>query len=169
MQHRITNKKVIFSLLVTLTFGYATWEALNYSYLARIFPLSISITFLIVASINLVQDIRRFQKEQSKAEDIRKEMENSHKIEDSGNQSFRIISMKEVSIAIGFLYLAIWLIGYPLSLSIFITLFYGFIIKTDWIFAAIAGIIGFDFIILITEILALDLPAGLIPLPWPFG
>ena len=72
--------KVMFSLLVVLTFGYAAWEAFTYTYLARIFPLSISITFLIVAAINFWLEIKNRQKKQIrtavKREDIRENLQN---------------------------------------------------------------------------------------------
>jgi hypothetical protein len=161
--------KIIFALLVALVFGYTAWEAISYPYLAKIFPLSISIVFLLLALISLGLDIRSYQKEKRKTESVRRDIKISAAAAKNEEEGTRSMSIKEVCSYIGLLYLGIWLIGYPLSITTFIIVFYRFIGKTDWVLASVIGIIGFDFIILVSEIMTLDWPAGLIPLPWPLG
>jgi hypothetical protein len=66
-------------------------------------------------------------------------------------------------------YVGIWLIGYPLSITIFILLFYRYVTKTSWLAALIAGSAGMGFLMLTSRILNMDWPVGLIALPWPLG
>ena len=41
-----------------LAFGYGIYEAFSYAYLAKIFPLYISLVLFILATINFIQEIK---------------------------------------------------------------------------------------------------------------
>ena len=53
---------IVFSVLVTLAFGYGIYESFSYAYLAKIFPLYVSLVLCILAIINLIQEFRAFRK-----------------------------------------------------------------------------------------------------------
>ena len=67
------------------------------------------------------------------------------------------------------LYGGIWLIGYPLSITIFIVLMYRYLSETKWIWALIAGLAGLGFLALVSKLLYMDWPEGIFKLPWPLG
>ncbi len=172
MQTKIFNMKVLFAGLVALGFGYGAGEAVSYSYLAKIFPLFVSLTFLLLACVHLGLEVVSFSRVKQEANvddrgDSELKVSDVGKTEEDGHT--RNIRMREVGIYGSLLYLGIWLVGYPLSIAIFIALFYRYVVKTDWILAAAAGLMGFNFILLISVILSLDWPAGIILLPWPLG
>ena len=169
MLSRIFTIRIIFAALVVLAFGYGVYEALSYAYLARIFPLYICLAMFILASINLVQEIRISWKQ----------------VEDSGVGFVDLeakwdIAMVEVLKRFFYflgiilvLYVSISLIGYTLSITLFLVLFYRFITNTSWLVAIVAGLAGLGFISLISKLLVIDWPSGIlqnwIGLPWPLG
>ena len=71
------------------------------------------------------------------------------------------------------LYASIFLIGYSLSITLFIIVFYRFITNTKWWAAIMGGVAGLGFISLISRLLVIDWPSGVlqnwISLPWPLG
>ena len=71
------------------------------------------------------------------------------------------------------LYGCMLIIGYPLSITLFVILFYRIITNTSWWVAGVAGLAGLGFISLISKLLVIDWPSGVIqnwiPLPWPLG
>lgn len=169
MPSKLLNIRVIFAGLVVLTFGYGIYEAFSYAYLAKIFPLYISLVMFVLACINLVMEIRISWKQ----------------LEHSGVGFVDLeakwdMAMAEVLKRFGFflwiilvLYGCMLIIGYPLSITLFVILFYRLITNTSWWVAGVAGLAGLGFISLISKLLVIDWPSGVIqnwiPLPWPLG
>jgi putative tricarboxylic transport membrane protein len=169
VQSRLLNIRVIFAALVVLALGYGSYEALSFGYLAKIFPLYISLFCLVLAFINLGLEVRRSLRE----------------IQDSGVGLVDLESDWDIPMTavIGrfcfflgillLLYGGICLVGYPLSITIFLVLFYRFITKTAWWEALVAGFAGLGFISLISRLMVIDWPSGIIQdwvnLPWPLG
>jgi hypothetical protein len=166
MLKKLLSIRVIFSVLMTLAFGYGVYEARTYAYLARIFPFYVSLALLGLSLLNLFQEIRNTLK--GVAED-----------KAGGTADLEVtwdIEMSEVltkfSVFIGIiilLYGFIWLIGYPLSLTIFIIVLYRFLSGTKWHWALAAGLAGLGFLALVSKLLYMDWPEGIIRLPWPLG
>lgn len=165
MLPRIFSFKNVFALLVTLWFAYCAWESRNYAFLAKVFPFYISIALAALGVINLVQEV---------AASIRRT--------DSSGSSFADLSAKwsipseavwrRFFVYIGMilvLYACIWVIGYPLTLTIFIFLFYRLLARASWWTSLIAGLAGLGFLALMSHVLGMDWPEGLIHLPWPLG
>jgi hypothetical protein len=155
-----------FSVLVTLAFGYGIYEALSYAYLAKIFPLYVSLVLCFVAIVNLILELRTSQK--------------GTRTSSSGSADLSAewgdITMSEVLrkflvyifVILG-LYGCIWLIGYPLSITAFIVLLYRYLAGAKWHWALAAGLCGLGFLALVSRLLYMDWPQGLIKLPWPLG
>lgn len=169
MQSRILTIRIIFSTLVVVGFGYGIYEALSYAYLAKIFPLYISLVMFILACINLVQEFRTSwrQAEHSGAGFV--------DLEAKWDMAMMEV-LKRFCYFMGILlvlYASISLIGYSLSITLFVVLFYRFITNTKWWVAIVAGLAGLGFISLISKILVIDWPSGVlqnwISLPWPLG
>lgn len=165
MLRNVFSFKNIFALFITLCFGYGVWEARGYEFLAKVFPFYISIFLLIFSIINLIQEI----------------MASLHPSE-TNSISFSDLSTNW-DIPIGlvwkrfFFYLAllvvlyvfIWVSGYPLTMMLFIFLFYRFLAKASWRTSVIAGLGGLAFLALTSRVLNMVWPEGLFRLPWPFG
>lgn len=155
-----------FSVLVTLAFGYGVYEALSYSYLAKIFPLYVSLVLCILAIVNLIQEIRAPRRRTDKAAASAADLETE----------WGDIAMSEVlrkfslfSFAIIVLYCGTWFIGYPLSITLFIIILYRYVAGSKWRWAVVAGLAGLGFLALVSKLLYMDWPQGLIKLPWPLG
>ena len=115
------NGSIVFSLFFVLFFSYGVVASLDFVPLARIFPLSVSCVALGLALINLVQDLWRQKR---------------HLDQDSGMGLSDLESdwdiphaevWKRASFFIGLfgaLYLGIWVVGFPLAMSLFVMLFY---------------------------------------------
>ena len=166
MIKNLLSIRILFAAAVTLGFAYGVWEARTYAYLARIFPFYISLVLFFLALINLVQEIRKTV--QGVAEE-----------EAGGTADLEVkwdIEMSQVLIKFLFfvavmiiLYGAIWLIGYPLSITIFIVVMYRYLSETKWTWALIAGLAGLGFLALVSKLLYMDWPEGIFKLPWPLG
>ena len=169
MLSRIFTIRIIFAALVVLAFGYGVYEALSYAYLARIFPLYICLAMFILASINLVQEIRISWKqvEHSGVGFVDLEAKWDIAMVEVLKRFFYFLGIILV------LYVSISLIGYTLSITLFLVLFYRFITNTSWLVAIVAGLAGLGFISLISKLLVIDWPSGIlqnwIGLPWPLG
>ena len=166
MKKWITVKN-LFSLFLLAWFAYGVWEAREYAFLAKVFPYYVSLVLLICAVISIVLEIRKTVDE---AIDLESSSSGSDLSVDWD------ISMSQVWQRFGFflgiillVYVFIYLIGYPLSMTLFIGLFYRFVAKTSWPVAAIAGAAGLGFLALTSKILGMDWPQGFLQLPWPFG
>lgn len=164
---RFLTLKNTFSLFLIVWFAYGVWEARSYAFLAKIFPFYISLVLLLFALISIVLEIRSV-------------VDQADDLHDAASQSDLSVDWdmpmavvwQRFSFFIGIiaaLYLFIFLIGYPMALSIFIILFYRFIAKANWTAAVIAGCAGFGFLALASRVLGMDWPQGLLRLPWPFG
>jgi hypothetical protein len=157
---------ILFSVLITLAFGYGIYEAFSYAYLAKIFPLYISLVLCGLAIINLIQEIRASRNgvsaDQKGAADLASEW---------GDLSMsevlrRFLVFVGVIIA---LYALVWLIGYPLGITLFIIILYRYISRTKWHWAIVAGLAGLGFLALVSKLLYMDWPEGIFKLPWPLG
>ena len=165
MINRVLNIKVIFAFIITLSFAYGVYEPRSYDFLAKIFPLYVSLVLVVLAVINLIQEINNSLKKSQKV--------------DSGIGDLDAewdIPMTEVWKRMAFyvgliliLYVSTWIIGYPLSIMFFIILFYRNITKTSWLAAGIAGLAGIGFLALTSKLLNMEWPEGMISLPWPLG
>lgn len=166
MLSRVLAFKNIFSLLILLWFAYGVWEARDYAYLARLFPFYISMAMFVLSIVNLVQEVRA----------------SLHQTAKEGGRGFADLTAAwDIPIDLVwhrfFFYLSIilvlygfiWLIGYPLSLTLFIIAFYLFFTRSSWWAALLAGITGLGFLALMSEVLGMDWPEGLLRLPWPLG
>ena len=150
---------------MTIAFAYGIYEAFSFAYLAKIFPLYISLVLFVLSVINLTQEIQR----------------HFARVKEGGAGTAEIESHWDMPMAdvwtrlvvyVGFiltLYLGIWIIGYPLSITFFIIVFYRYATKTGWIGALIAGAAGLGFLALVSKLLSMHWPEGLIRFPWPFG
>lgn len=169
MQSRLVNIRVIFAALVVLALGYGLYEALSFGFLAKIFPLYISLLCLVLAFINLGLEIRHSWKQTQDSgvgfADLESEWDISMTTVIERFCTFLAILL--------FLYASIWLVGYSISITIFLVLFYRFVTKTTWGVALVAGFAGLGFISLISKLMVIDWPSGIIQnwiqLPWPLG
>lgn len=165
MANRVLNMKVIFAFIITLSFAYGVYESRSYDFLAKIFPFYISLVLVVLAVINLIQEINNSLKKSQKV--------------DSGIGDLDAewdIPMTEVWKRMAFyvgliliLYVSTWIIGYPLSIMFFIILFYRNITKASWLAAGIAGLAAIGFLALTSKLLNMEWPEGIISLPWPLG
>jgi hypothetical protein len=162
----VRNLGIVFSLLVTLAFGYGIYEAFSYAYLAKIFPLYVSLVLCVLAIVNLIQEYIAFRKgtatNGSGAADLESEWGD--------------IAMSEVLrkflvfiLVIIVLYACTWFIGYPVSITLLIIIFYRYLAKSKWHWAIVAGLAGLGFLALVSRLLYMDWPEGIIHLPWPLG
>jgi hypothetical protein len=164
---RFMTLKNLFSLFLIVWFAYGVWEARTYAFLAKIFPFYISLILLLFAIISIVIEIRQVV---DRAEDLHGTSSGSDLSVDWD------MPMTEVWKRFGFyvgiilaVYVLIYLIGYPLALSLFICLFYRLVAKARWVSSIIAGCAGLGFLALASHLLGMDWPEGLLKLPWPLG
>jgi hypothetical protein len=166
MVKKLLSIRILFAAAVTLSFAYGVFEARTYAYLARIFPFYISLVLFFLALINLVQEIRKTV--QGTAEEEAggtADLEVKWDIEMSQVLMKFLLFVGVIIILYGF----IWLIGYPLSITIFIIVMYRYLSETKWIWALIAGLAGLGFLALVSKLLYMDWPEGIFKLPWPLG
>lgn len=152
------------SVLITAGLVYAVFEATQYSFLAKIFPFYISLFLLVISIINLFTEI-------SKVLSTKPNFVNSNDIKD-GTETPLSVKWKQLSRYVGYIiimYIGVGIFGYPISMSLFIVLFYRYIAQTSWRSSMIAGVLGFAFLALASKLFNMDWPIGLITLPWPLG
>jgi hypothetical protein len=160
------NLGIAFSVLVTLAFGYGTYEAFSYAYLAKIFPLYISLVLFVLAIINLIQEIRSLRK------GIGADSKTTADLESEWGDLAMSDVLRRFSVFIVVmivLYALVWLIGYPLGITLFIIILYRYVSKTKWHWAIVAGLAGLGFLALVSKLLYMDWPEGILKLPWPLG
>jgi hypothetical protein len=157
---------ILFSVLITLAFGYGIYEAFFYAYLAKIFPLYISLVLCGLAIINLIQEIRASRTgvgaDSKGTADLASEW---------GDLSISEV-LRRFSVFVGViiaLYALVWLIGYPLGITLFIIILYRYVSRTKWHWAIVAGLAGLGFLALVSKLLYMDWPEGIFKLPWPLG
>ena len=169
MNKKLINIRVIFTALMVLVFGYWIYGAFEFGFLAKIFPLYISLFCFLLGLIDLYLEIRRSWKG----------------LQDSGVGLADLESDWDISMSVVMerfcsflailllLYAGIWLVGYPISITLFLIFFYRFLTGTPWRIALLAGIAGLAFISLISRLMVIDWPSGIIQnwieLPWPFA
>jgi len=158
---------IIFSAGMTLAFAYGIYESLSYAYLAKVFPLSISLVLFVVSLVNLAREIRELRT----VPGMRASGGISADLESDWDIPMKAVWSKLLVYAAGMLilYFFIWIIGYPLSITLFIVFFYRYVTETGWPAALIAGAAGMGFLALVSKLLTMDWPQGLIHLPWPLG
>jgi hypothetical protein len=157
---------ILFSVLITLALGYGIYEALSYAYLAKIFPLYVSLVLCALAIINLIQEIRG-SRTSAKAD-----QKGSADLESEWGDLLMSEVLRRFSVfvvVIFALYLVVWLIGYPLGITLFIIILYRYIARTKWRWAIVAGLAGLGFLALVSKLLYMDWPEGIFKLPWPLG
>lgn len=165
MANKALNIKVIFAFLITLSFAYGVYEALSYDFLAKLFPLYISLVMVVLAVVNLIQEIMASFKGSQDVSAGVGDLEAEWDIPMTD-------VWKRLSFFVGLIlifYVGVWVIGYPISITLFIILFYRYITKSRWRSAFIAGLAGMGFLIITSKVLNMDWPEGLIVLPWPLG
>ncbi|MCK4783845.1 MAG: hypothetical protein KAV87_08860 [Desulfobacteraceae bacterium] len=169
MNSRLINARVIFAALMVLAFGYWTYEAFPFGFLARIFPLYTSLFCLILGLIDLCLEIRRSWKGVQDSGGGLADLESNWDIQMTVVVS-RFCSFIGMLLV---LYAGIWLVGYPISITLFLVFFYRFLTGTTWRIASVAGLAGLAFISLISRLMVIDWPSGIIQnwihLPWPLG
>jgi hypothetical protein len=166
MIKNLLSIRILFAAAVTLGFAYGVWEARTYAYLARIFPFYVSLVLFFLALINLVQEIRKTLQGTAEAETGgTADLEVKWDIEMSQVLTKFLLFVAVIIILYGF----IWLIGFPLSITIFIIVMYRYVSETKWIWALIAGLAGLGFLALVSKLLYMDWPEGVFKLPWPLG
>jgi hypothetical protein len=164
---RLWTMNNVFSLFLLSWFAYGVWEARSYGFLARIFPFYVSLVLLILMAVYIVMEI---------VDGIRKTGGGSAA---PGGADLSVDwdrPMAEVYVAfllymgiIVGVYIGIFLIGYPLAMSLFIFLFYRFMAGAGWLTSLVAGAAGLGFMALASHLLGMYWPEGLITLPWPLG
>lgn len=162
----IRNLGIVFSVLVTLAFGYGIYEAFSYAYLAKIFPLYVSLALCILAIVNLIQEFTASRKGTTTNGGSRADLESEWG--DIGmSEALRKFSV--FILVIIALYVCTWLIGYPVSITLFIIILYRYVARSKWHWAIAAGLAGLGFLALVSDLLYMDWPEGIIHLPWPLG
>lgn len=164
---RFLTLKNIFSLFLVVWFAYGVWEARSYAFLAKIFPFYISMVLLLCAVISIVLEIRQVI---DRADDLH-DTASSADLSVDWDMPMSVV-WQRFGLYIGIIltvYVFIFLIGYPLALSLFICLFYRFIAKAKWTVSVIAACAGLAFLAMASRVLGMDWPQGLLKLPWPFG
>lgn len=165
MIKNLLNVRVLFSAFITLSFAYGVYEAASYGFLAKIFPFYVSLLLLIVATVNLIQEITVSIKGAEKTASGGSDLETNWDIP-------MTVVWQRFFFYIGIIivvYVGIWVIGYPLSITLCIILFYRFVAKARWIWSFVAGLASFGFLALAYQVMNMDWPQGLIELPWPLG
>lgn len=157
---------IIFSVLVTLAFGYGVYESFSYAYLAKIFPLYVSLVLCILAIINLIREFIAFKKGTTSRGGSKADLE-SEWGDIALPEALRKFSVFILMIVV--LYACTWFIGYPLSITFFIIIMYRYLAGSKWHWAVIAGLAGLGFLALVSKLLYMDWPQGVIHLPWPLG
>jgi len=159
---------LIFSAGLLVVFAYCVYDSLSFMYLAKIFPLSIGIFMFFAALANLILEIRGIRT--TAGLNAKKEL-NTADLESEWDIPMADVWSKLLVYLAGILilYLFIWIIGYPLSITLFIFLFYRYVAETGWLSSIIAAAAGMGFLALVSKLLSMDWPEGLIHLPWPLG
>ena len=160
------NLGLVFSVLVTLAFGYGVYEAFSYDYLAKIFPLYVSLVLCALAIINLIQEIRSSRKGVSTGSKGTADLASEWGELAMSEVLQRFTSFIAVMIL---LYAVVWLIGYPLGITLFIIIIYRYVSRTKWHWSILAGLAGLGFLALVSKLLYMDWPEGFFKLPWPLG
>jgi len=168
MKKVFPNFSLIFSAGLPVVFAYGVYESISYMYLAKIFPMSISLFLFVLSIVSLIQEIhesRTIHATTVNDEVSTVDLESHWDIPMTEVWSKLLVYLAGILI----LYFFVWIIGYPLIITLFIILFYRYVAETGWIRAFIAGAAGMGFLALVSKLLNMEWPEGLIYLPWPLG
>lgn len=164
---RFLTVRNLFSLFIIAWFAYGVWEARSYAFLAKIFPFYISLILFIFAIISIILEIRKVVDQADELHDA----SSSSDLSVDWDIPMEVV-WRRFSLYIGIIlavYVFIYIIGYPLAISLFICFFYRRIAKASWIASIVAGCAGLGFLAVASHLLGMDWPRGLITLPWPLG
>ena len=160
--------KNLFSIFLVVWFGYGVWESSHYAFLAKVFPFYVSLALLIFAVLNIILELRKILKHMDG------EAHEAHTASDVNvdwDMPMTLVWQRfsfYISLIL-ILYAAIYVIGYPVSMTLFIALFYRRIAKASVKVSLIAACGGFIFLTVASKVLGMEWPQGLIVLPWPLG
>ena len=154
---------------VVLFFSYALFEARDFSFVARIFPLVAGTGGLILGLLGLVADLRAKGKIVGQEGLIDLAPDQSLPVAVMQKRALRVISW-----LLG-LYLGIWVLGFKISIALFFFLFLRFSGRLGWrLTVGLTAFAVFLFLFAFEKLLTLYWPEGLIGpwlkeiLPWLF-
>jgi hypothetical protein len=157
--------KNVLALAFTLWFGYVAWGARHFPYLARVLPLYVGGCLFVLGIANLIHQVfitsKTSQEEGGGFADLSTDWKIP--IEIVWARFFLFLGMILV------LYACFWLVGYPLTMTVFIFLFYRLIARASWWASTIAAVSGLAFLAVASHVLSMRWPEGLVTLPWPLG
>jgi Na+/glutamate symporter len=155
--------KNLFALALTVWFGYVAWESWHFPFLAKVFPFYIGAALFVLGIVNLGQQLRRAVQDRDTAGFADLSTDWSISIEIVWRRFFVFFVMILV------LYAMTWVIGYPVTMTVFIFFFYRSLARASWWASAVAGLCGLGFLALTSHLLNMTWPEGLLVLPWPLG
>jgi len=156
--------KNLLALAFTLWFGYIAWGALDFPYLAKVQPLYVGAALFFLGIVNLVDQIRRTSQSAEDGvgfSDLSTDWQLA--IEIVWRRFFLFLAMLLI------LYAGFWVIGYPMTMTLYIFLFYRYWAGASWWASIVAGLCGLGFLALASHVLSMQWPEGLLVLPWPLG
>jgi len=157
--------KNLLALAFTLWFGYVAWGARHFPFLARVLPLYVGGCLFLLGVVNLVHQVFLTSQTTEREGGGFSDLSSDWKIPIN-------IVWRRFFVFMGMilgLYAFFGLIGYPLTMTLFIFLFYRFLAKASWWASAVAGLCGLAFLAVASHVLSMQWPEGLITLPWPLG
>jgi len=157
--------KNLLALAFTLWFGYVAWGALRFPYLAKVLPLYVGAFLFVLGIANLLHQVfltsKTAREEGGGLADLSTDWKMA--IDIVWGRFFFFLGM------ILALYACFWVVGYPVTMTLFIFLFYRSVARASWWASIVAGLAGLAFLALASHVLSMQWPEGLIPLPWPLG
>jgi TctA family transporter len=128
----------LFSFAMVVIFAAALWTALSWPPRARIFPFAIFGPILIVTIANFVKDLRR----QPWTETINQTIAEANLNE----ASFRKRT-SDILLWIGFFFLALWLLGFPLGIPLATFIYLKFAAREGWLTSVLVTVGAWAFIV----------------------
>ena len=154
--------QLLFALAVLVMFGYGVWSSYPLSFLGAVFPLSVSVLMVVVTGY-IAWKIAQGPKGHSTHYD--QEHAARVKGEHDGSSVWPPVAW------FAFLFGLTALIGFILSLAIFITAFLGRRTQLGWVRSGIYAAVCIGFMATLGHFLTLDFPAGVlqrvVEMPWP--
>ena len=160
---------VLFAAFFVLFFAYGVYEAREFPRLARIFPYWISLGALALAVVQLAIELRKYLLQ---IEDVQADF-----VDLAPDRSLppRVVFRRALGYLAWFigLYLGIWLFGFVIAITAFLVAFLRRDAGLSWGKTLQLGLGGFFFVVVISWLMALYWPEGLIArwveLPWPLS
>jgi hypothetical protein len=165
MQSNLFAFKNFLALAFILWFGYVAWGARNFPFLAKVLPFYVGVFLFLLGIVELFLQLRRTSKTAEQEGGSLSDLSASWDI------SFELVWRRFFVFftMILLLYGCFWILGYPLTMTLFIFLFYRFAAGASWWASVVAGFSGLAFLALASHVLGMQWPEGLITLPWPLG